>query len=75
MKIAYGSSKTGDVSEALKHITEPAALLFSVNTKTLKLYNKIKKRIFLKIVCARGRKYLQCPPAVPPSVTAYQNYP
>ncbi len=30
MKIAYGSSKTGDVSEALKHITEPAALLFSV---------------------------------------------
>lgn len=27
---------------------------FHLNTKTLKLYNKIKKRIFLKIVCARG---------------------
>ena len=30
MKLAYGSSKKGDVSEALKNITEPAALLFSV---------------------------------------------
>ena len=26
----YGSSKKGDVSEALRTITEPAALLFSV---------------------------------------------
>ncbi len=30
MKLAYGSSKKGDVSEALRTITEPAALLFSV---------------------------------------------
>ncbi len=30
MKITYGSSKKGNVSEALKNITEPAALLFSV---------------------------------------------
>ena len=28
MKITYGSSKKGNVSEALKNITEPAALLF-----------------------------------------------
>ena len=30
MKFAYGSSRKGDVAEALRHITEPAALLFSV---------------------------------------------
>ena len=30
MKLAYGSSKKGDVSEALRTITEPAALFFSV---------------------------------------------
>ena len=30
MKFAYGSSKKGDVSEALRTITEPAALFFSV---------------------------------------------
>lgn len=30
MKLTYGSSRKGNVSEALKSITEPAALLFSV---------------------------------------------
>ncbi len=30
MKFAYGSSKKGDVSEALRNITNPTALLFSV---------------------------------------------
>lgn len=30
MKFAYGSSKKGDVSEALSTVTEPAALFFSV---------------------------------------------
>ena len=30
MKIAYGRSKKGDVSEAVRTITEPAALFFSV---------------------------------------------
>ncbi len=30
MKFAYGSSKTGNVTEALKNITAPAALFFSV---------------------------------------------
>ncbi|MDE7353810.1 MAG: hypothetical protein K2O06_12290 [Acetatifactor sp.] len=35
MKIAYGSSKKGDVSEALRNITEPAALLFSVASEDM----------------------------------------
>ena len=35
MKLAYGSSKKGDVSEALKNITEPAALLFSVASEDM----------------------------------------
>ena len=30
MKLAYGSSMKGDVSAALKNITEPEALFFSV---------------------------------------------
>lgn len=30
MKLAYGSSRNGDISEAIKNITEPAALLFIV---------------------------------------------
>lgn len=35
MKLAYGSSKKGDVSEALKNITEPAALFFSVASEDM----------------------------------------
>ncbi|MDE6873506.1 MAG: hypothetical protein K2P87_03510 [Lachnospiraceae bacterium] len=35
MKLAYGSSKNGDVLEALKNITEPAALFFSVASEDM----------------------------------------
>lgn len=35
MKLAYGSSKKGDVSEALSTITDPAALLFSVASEDM----------------------------------------
>ena len=35
MKISYGSSKRGDVSEALRTITEPAALFFSVASEDM----------------------------------------
>lgn len=35
MKLAYGSSKKGDVSEALRNITEPAALFFSVASEDM----------------------------------------
>ncbi len=35
MRLAYGSSKKGDVSEALKNITEPAALFFSVANENM----------------------------------------
>ena len=35
MKFAYGNSKNGDVSEALKGITEPEALFFSVADESM----------------------------------------
>ncbi len=35
MKLAYGSRKNGDVLEALKNITEPAALFFSVASEDM----------------------------------------
>ncbi len=35
MKLAYGNSKNGDVLEALKNITEPAALFFSVASEDM----------------------------------------
>ncbi len=35
MKITYGSSKTGNVSEALRNIAEPAALFFSVASEDM----------------------------------------
>ena len=35
MKFAYGSSKTGNVAEALKNIVAPAALFFSVASEDL----------------------------------------
>ncbi|MCI8326634.1 MAG: hypothetical protein HFI37_02540 [Lachnospiraceae bacterium] len=35
MKLTYGSSKRGDVSEALRNITEPAALFFSVASEDM----------------------------------------
>lgn len=35
MKLAYGSSKKGDVAEALRTITEPAALFFSVASEDM----------------------------------------
>lgn len=35
MKITYGSSKQGDVAEALRNISAPAALLFSVAKETM----------------------------------------
>ena len=35
MKLAYGSSKKGDVAEALKNITDPAALFFSVASEDM----------------------------------------
>ena len=35
MKLTYGSSKKGDVSEALRNISEPAALFFSVASEDM----------------------------------------
>ena len=35
MKFAYGSSKTGNVAEAVKNITSPAALFFSVASEDM----------------------------------------
>lgn len=35
MKLTYGSSKTGDVTEALKNITEPDALFFAVASEDM----------------------------------------
>lgn len=46
MKFAYGSSKKGDVSEALKNITEPEALFFSVADESMleQTANEIERR-------------------------------
>ncbi len=35
MKFAYGSSRTGNVTEAVKNISSPAALFFSVASEDM----------------------------------------
>ncbi len=55
MKFTYGSSKKGDVSEALRDISEPAALFFSVMSEDMLEYaaKEIERR-FPGVACIGG---------------------